>query len=150
MHIYISICVTLLTLIAAMHLLLKAKKEEVSSLFKWISYFIVLVGLLILLCQLARGIKQMLHHGDGECREECHPWMRCGDGGMGGMHGGMHGYMMYGHDGMKCCDMDEEECGDMKMKGDCTHSKMECKDMMGKEDREKGEKEEHEEKREKK
>jgi hypothetical protein len=139
MHIYITICITLLTIIAAMHLVLKANSAGVGSIFKWISYFIVLVGLLILLCQLARGYKMMRHHGDGECKEECHPWMRCHDGMMGGMHGcnkmGDHCGMM------KCCDMDEEREG--KCKGDSMHAKMECKGMMGKEEGEEhGEKEE--------
>src|SRR5690349_21834050 len=104
MHIYISICITLLTLIAAMHLLLKANTQQVSSLFKWISYLIVTVGLLILLCQVVRGVMMMRHHGDNDCKEECHPWLKCNPG-MRGMHGGC---MMYGHGGMRCCDMDEE------------------------------------------
>ena len=152
MHIYITICLTLLTLVAAMHLILKANAAGVGSIFKWITYLIVFVGLCILLCQVVRGISMMCrHHGDKECKEECHPWMRCNDGMMGGpgmcrMHGGM-GMGMCGHGGMmKCCDMDGED-GKCDMKGDSTHAKMECKGMMGKED---GEKEEHEKKEEKK
>jgi hypothetical protein len=141
MFIYISICITLLTIIAAMHLLLKANAQQVSSLFKWIAYFIVLVGLLILFCQIARGIMRMRHHGNEDCKEECHPWLKC-DRGMTGMHG----CMMNGHGNMRCCDMDEDddkECCEGMIKGDSAHMKVECKVIMNKGEKE-GEKEEEE------
>jgi hypothetical protein len=146
MFIYISICITLLTLIAAMHLILKAHSQQVSAMFKWICYLIVLAGLLILICQAARGIMRMRHHGDDDDIEECHSMYKH----HGGMKG-MHSCMMYGHGGMKCCDMEEDDddecCGDM-MKGDSGRVKVECKVIM---DKEKGEKEvEKEEKTEKK
>jgi len=145
MIIYITICITLLTIIAGMHLILKSKNEGTSAIFKWISYLIVLAGLLILLCQVVRGVMMMRHHGDMECKEECHPWMRCNNG-MNTMNGCS---MMGNHSGMrKCCDMDkEQECCDMKMKGDSAHSMMDCKGMMKNEE---GMKEEQEEKQEKK
>jgi hypothetical protein len=119
MFIYVTICVTLLTIIAGMHLILKSNSAPgTSAIFKWISYFIVLVGLLILLCQVVRGISRMRHHGDKDGYEECYS----------GMHG-MSGccMMMSGHGGMKCCDMEEEEgdaCCDMKMKGDSAEHMM--------------------------
>lgn len=129
MHIYISICVTLLTLIAAVHLLLKVNSAGGSSLLKWLSYFIISVGVLILVCQLTRGVTDMIHHGGGDCKEKCHHGMK----GCEGKKGRMHGCMMMGdEDGMrieckkmmmKDCDMDEENG---KCEGDSAHSKKEC------------------------
>ncbi len=123
MHIYISICVTLLTLIAAVHLLLKVNSSGGSSILKWLSYFIISVGVLILVCQLTRGATDMIHHGGGDCKEKCHQ----------GKKGGMHGCMMMGdEDGMrieckkmmmKDCDMKKENG---KCEGDSAHAKKEC------------------------
>ncbi len=123
MHIYISICITLLTLIAAMHLLLKANTQQVSSLFKWISYLIVTVGLLILVCQVVRGVMMMRHH-DNDRMEHSHMFMR--HHGMGNMDCCMG---MKGQGGMRCCEMDEEkgECCEEMMSGDSSHMKVETK-----------------------
>src|SRR5437016_936658 len=132
MCISISICLTLLTIIAAMHLILKAHNAGMSAVFKWISYFIVLAGLALLICLGCCGIRKMCrHHGDNDCKEECHSWMKCHKG----MTGSMHGCMMYGHSGMRCCDMKEgdDACCDKMMKGDSAYSQMECKEMMVKE-----------------
>ncbi len=129
MHIYISICVTLLTLIAAVHLLLKVNSAGGGSILKWLSYFIISVGVLILVCQLTRGVTDMIHHGGGDCKEKCHHGMK----GCEGMKGGMHGCMMMGDEGgmrieckkimMKDCDMEKENG---KCECDSSHAKKEC------------------------
>lgn len=104
---YVSICLTLLTLIAAMHLWAKTQKEQPNALYKWLIYLIVLVGFLILICQLTRGAMRMMHrehHGmmDKEMMFKNHHMMM-----MQGMHE----------------DEDEDECCEgMKngaMKEDC-------------------------------
>ena len=46
-----AISITLLTMIAAMHLLAKSKKEELGSMFKWISFFILAAATTVLVCQ---------------------------------------------------------------------------------------------------
>ncbi|MEI6508166.1 MAG: hypothetical protein WCO54_06745 [Bacteroidota bacterium] len=116
--IYISICITLLTLIAAMYLLAKSKKEELGSLFKWISYGIIAVSILLLVCQLTRGACRMMHCG----KEKCGPEM--------GMHRGMERGMM-NHEMCGGRGGEEMECreGGMMRGGDCGE-KMECKGHM--------------------
>ena len=149
MHIYISICVTLLTLIAALHLILKAHNQGMNAIFKWISYLIVLTGLCILICQVARGINMMRHHDDDDDMEECHGMMRGHHGMMGGMHGMDNCCFMYKDGKMECCDMDKDKkaCCDEMMEGDSTHKKMECKVIVKHMDGDKEEHEEHEEKK---
>jgi hypothetical protein len=108
---YLSICITLLVMIAAMHLLAKAKKENLGSLFTWVTYIIIVVTTLVLICQVARGCKRMcspkekeMHHmmmGRMGCEEEME-----GCSGMGNQH-----------QNMKC----EEWIGDCKgMKKGCS------------------------------
>lgn len=67
---YLSICVTLLTLLAAMYFLTKVNNQNLGSFFKWITYLVITVALLILICQLTRGICRMACSGD-ECKTEC-------------------------------------------------------------------------------
>ncbi|MDP1726304.1 MAG: hypothetical protein Q8M15_05940 [Bacteroidota bacterium] len=67
---YLSICITLLTLLAAMYFLTKVNNQNLGSFFKWITYIVIAVALLILICQLARGIGRMACHR-GECKTEC-------------------------------------------------------------------------------
>ena len=107
---YLTICITLFVIIAAMHLLAKAKKESLGSLFTWISYGIIVVAILILLCQLARGCMRMRHHEEK---------------GMHGMMMGRHHMMMRGMRGedMECCDgmggrMGHDGCNDRMKCGD--------------------------------
>ncbi len=115
---YISICVTLLTMIAAMHLLAKTNKEALGSLFKWVSYAVLIVASLLLLCQVTRGIAKMCCHK--ECKEKSH----CEMGKMGGHRGMMmmeKECRMHGEEG--CCEMEKMH---KKMgKGDCSYMKCE-------------------------
>ncbi len=114
---YLGICITLLVMIAAMHLLAKAKKENLGSLFTWITYGIIIVAILILLCQVARGVKRM-----------CSPREK-------GMHGMMMGHhmMMRGmcNEEMECCEEMGGHHGNMKCEegmGDCKGMKKGCED----------------------
>lgn len=103
---YLSICITLLVMIAAMHLLAKAKKENLGSLFTWITYLIIIVATLILICQVARGFKRM-----------CSPKEK-------GMHGMMMGHHMMM--GRMSCDEEMEGCGGMGGR----HENMKCEEGM--------------------
>ena len=111
---YLTICITLFVIIAAMHLLAKAKKESLGSFFTWVSYGIIVIAILILLCQLARGFRRM-----------CSPKEK-------GMHGMM---MMGGHHMMMRGGMHDEEmecCEGMggRMGHDGCGSRMKCDDDM--------------------
>jgi len=104
---YISVSVTLLTLLAAMYLFAKTNKEELGKFFKILMYIVVIAAFLLFLCQLSRGFRMMCSP-----KGECGPRMEMG---MGMHHQGM---MMKGHDckmeckDMKKCEMEEEEDDD--------------------------------------
>ncbi|MFA7381693.1 MAG: hypothetical protein WC150_14640 [Bacteroidia bacterium] len=108
---YLSICATLLTIIAAMHLLAKTNKETLGSLFKWVSYMVLTVATLLLVCQLVCAICKMCCHNS--CKENSH----CGMG-MGGDHREiMIRKEMHRHGNDKCCKMEKMHGG--MDKGEC-------------------------------
>lgn len=115
----IAIPLTLLVITGGMFLLAKTQKENLGNLFKYISYFVIVVGFLALLCTTARGVKRMM---GGSCMkaEKCMPMqMNCMQGGMGGccnqmmMSGGCNHGMMSG------CSHETEKCS--KMRKECQH-----------------------------
>lgn len=117
--IFITICITLLTLIAALHLLAKVQKDGLGKMFTWASYLIIAVAVLVLICEVTRGIGRMACSHDGKCNHEmaCCPMMG----------GGGH------HDGMKkeCCkpgekammhhDMDDDDAEEHEHPADSVH-----------------------------
>jgi len=113
---YISIVFTLFALLGGMHLLAKAKKEMLGKFFTWISYIIIAVSLLLLICQCTRGIMRMA------CRSGiCPPSENCMPG-MMSASGGRHCRMGYGRccDEMKECKMkNNDACCDKMKKGKC-------------------------------
>ncbi len=109
------ICLSLLTMIAAMHLIAKSNKENSGSFFKWTSYFILVVATCTLVCQIFCCFNRCFLHG-GNCsgKEQC----------FGKMHG----------DDLNCskeiikCERREMKCdGEEKCHGDnkC-HDEMKC------------------------
>ena len=95
---YVSICLTLLTIVAAIHLLLKINKEQGASIYKWLTYLVIVVALLILVCQISRGaMKMMCHENDEKCDRKEMVFRK---------HHQMHMRMM-GEEG-------EDNCGEMK------------------------------------
>ena len=138
---YISICVTMFTAMAGLLLLEKTRKENLGSLFKWVSYIILFIAGLLVVCQLVRGIGRMCHHYvvKKQMKEMCdsmgcdprmmnmHEGMNgCGPGAMGGCCGAMNccgpmgGRMMDKCGAMHGCDEhmmkgmkgDKKECCD--------------------------------------
>ena len=118
---------------AGMLLLAKAKKEELGTFFKLISYLVILVSFLILICQGAQGFKRMCCHKECSGMESgmCGPGMMHGECGPGGGMMMRHGWME--HDGkcmeeMEMCKTmkDSNCCKDMKMHG-CPMDKEEMK-----------------------
>jgi hypothetical protein len=123
-----SIALSLLALVAGMYLLDKTKKEGLGKFYNFISWVVIVISILILLCGLTRGLMRMKHGGNyGYGRMEmCRPGMMddcC--------------MPMRGH----CGKMMREECCDEMMGGEKMHG---CGDME-EEDDDGMEKEEHKE-----
>ncbi len=108
---YLSICGTLLTLIAAMYFLAKVNRENLGSFIKWITYAVITIALLILICQLTRGIGKMTCSKE-KCKTECKM------DGMGGPNKMMMQGMRCEREEMECCEEMEQCMENHKCKGD--------------------------------
>jgi len=121
---YIAISLTLLTLMAGALLLWKTKTDSMGNLARWVSYVVIILSIGMLVCQLSRAGRMMMHAGEmREMRE--HAMM---EGNMMHdhgkrmdccMHDGRMDCCMKEHGGMsaakdKCCDMDKEKEDDGK------------------------------------
>jgi len=111
----ISICLTLLTILASLHFLARVKSENMGIITRLITWGVLITAGGLLIVQLVRGCNRFLHRND-DCTETT---FRMGNG--SGMHGGMmiqkeirrsRGGMHGQHMG----DMDEDECAGM---GNC-------------------------------
>lgn len=74
---FLSLSVTLLVIIASVHLLAKVRNENLGILSKLLGYFVLLTAVLILACQLYRGVDKM-ERGDKKCKKECRKEMMMG------------------------------------------------------------------------
>jgi hypothetical protein len=113
----IASALSLLVVYAGMKLLALTKKDTLGNGYKAVSWILIIMGFLILLCSIAHGV---MHHRANRMMMQTE--MR--DDGWGGRHmGGMnwhHDMMMRGG----CCDgMKDDCCGGMKDDG--------CHDGMG-------------------
>lgn len=143
---YISICLTLAVILAALHFLAKIKTEMLSSFYRFVTWGVLLIALAVLVCQLTRGIGKMMHHsgkcngkecvdnscppGSMKCMMECGnmPSSKCGHGYMGmsncgtmGMHAGCKERM-----GMESTCQMMDKCGKNRSKEECAEM---CKNM---------------------
>lgn len=122
------LAISLLTILAGTLLLAKFRKENTGKFFSWISWFFIVVGLLLFLGSIGFGICRMSkcgYQGKTECRHEM-MMKECNHGMMDksccpqGMNSGMcrkHSGCM-GHDSMmKGCS------GHMEMAGDTVAGK---------------------------
>ena len=76
----VFICLSLLTMIAALHLLAKINKENLGPFLKWTSYFILLVATGVLICQIICSTRMcMMHNGKCNKMEQCSGGMKCSD-----------------------------------------------------------------------
>ena len=116
---------------AGMLLLAKARKDGLGKFFTWISYLVIVIALLMLICQGARGVRRMMCR-TGMCppSAQCMPGMTdrsYGNGNCMMMH---HGYMGgHGESMVRQCCMDHsskcmEEMKECKMAGDSASCKM--------------------------
>jgi hypothetical protein len=80
---YISICITLLTLLASLFYLSKIKSEGLGMLHKVITWVVIVTAGVILICQVAQGCKRMFHRS-GKCHGNTTSFTRTEstDGGM--------------------------------------------------------------------
>lgn len=135
---FIALSITLFIIIAAVHLLAKVKNENLGIFSKLIAYLVLIIAVLMLACQLFRGVDRM-EKGGKKCKKESCREMRNGDNGdhkmikkkfrhgkegkcmKGGCEKGNCSHM--GEDG-KCSIKEGEECSmaccnDSASKGEC-------------------------------
>lgn len=129
--ILISFSLALIAIVFGAKLLAQSQKDNLAALYKYLSWFVIVVGFLVLLCDGARGLLAVSHRGS--IMREKYMMMNRGDGMMGGgqmwmmrHHGMMNcdnnccGGMMNCNDGANCSD-GMMSCPD-EGKGSCTHS----------------------------
>jgi len=116
---------SLLVIVAGMFLLAKTQKDNLSNFFKYVSYFVILVGFLNLFggtaCML---IHKCMKHCAAQCKEHCEKPGRGKHGHMGMGHGEdmmMEKKMMMMHGHGDCC-RGEEKC--MEMEKGCPEAGM--------------------------
>ncbi len=105
---YISVCVTLLTILAGLHVWNKNKSQEHGALYKWMMYLVIGFAVLILICQISQGIMRMT------CGDSCKPGKE--------MKMMRHHKMMMHHGKGDAC------CGGMMNKEDCEKHGADCDD----------------------
>ena len=127
----ISTSLSLLAIVAGMHLLALTNKENLGRFFKLTSYFIVIVGFLSIACIGARGMMHCGFRGQGPCekRDKCEAMdegynKRC-----------EMGSRMHCPDMMRnnCCMSKMMHCREM-MENNCDRNKMRCCNKMEEQD----------------
>ncbi len=111
---YIAIVFTLFALMAGMLLLNKTKKEGLGKFFSFISYLVIIVSLLMLICAGTRGIMRMTCCRSMHSSENCMMDKECGPGGC----------MMMHHEWVRGNARCMEEMRECRMKGDSGSCKM--------------------------
>ena len=130
----IAFTLALLVIVAGMKLMAQAQKESLGNLYKYVSWFVVVMGFLCLLC-VGMHCAMRCHRNHCERMENrcemhehsgCNEMMHCNHGMMGGcmMHNGGCNEMMEGGN----CNMGNGNCNHMG--GDCKE-KMESNCEMG-------------------
>lgn len=131
---FIAVSITLFTLIAGVYLLAKVRNENLGIFPKLLTYLILAVALLMLVCQLYRGVGKMKGH-EGNRHGFHHEMMMDGDGDhmiikKEFRKRGKMGKCKSGMGEKACCTMGADgECGDDCMMPCCkdSASKAECK-----------------------
>lgn len=141
----VACALALLVIYAGMKLLALTKKDSLGNLYRYVSWFIIIVGFLLVLCVAAHCVMRVCHCGDkmmmqtdmrdgydgrGMDGMNHHRWMMR-DGCYGGMMRGSCDGTMRGCDGsMKdgaCCGgMNGGHCDGMK-DGNCGNSMGSCR-----------------------
>lgn len=111
--IFLSIAFTLIAATGLVYLLTRTRSGEHGSFIKWSTYVLLFIAAAVLVCQLAQGVRRMMHHGgkDGyKAKSMCHPGKKSMKGGCA---------MMGSCCGMDagCCSGMQEHCGMNKGRG---------------------------------
>lgn len=72
MHAMITICLALLVIVAGMFLLAKTRTELLGKFFKFVSYMVIILGFLCVVCCLIHCFCPMGHCGKGSCSHDGH------------------------------------------------------------------------------
>jgi hypothetical protein len=130
MHLCLSIAFTLLAAVAGMYLLAKTKAEALGKFFKFISWCVIIVAGISLLCQLGWIACRMVC-----CTGICPPSENCMPDMMIQKHSQMNG--MHGECSMHqgCCEMPDcrsgrEECSSSRCCDEMKESHGKCCDEM--------------------
>ena len=138
----VALPLSILAFAAGVYLLIKVKKEYLSSLFSVLAWLVIIASLAAIGFSVAEGIEDYCEdhcEGKRECHMEKKIIIRGGEGG-GGYHMGEGGCSMKGckMEGDSCA-MDKEACEKMmgkeacdamyKERGRCIMSKDECMEM---------------------
>ena len=105
--ILIHFCLALLVLVAGMQLLAKTQKENLGAFFKWVSYGVITLAVLILICRTVVTCMRMM--GGERNHHEMMMGMRHRGNDMDccmGMNGKMMMNERMGKREMECCDED--------------------------------------------
>jgi hypothetical protein len=122
--ILISFALALIAIVFGAQLLAQSHKDNLGALYKYLAWFIMIVGFLVLLCDGARGLLRMCHRGEERMMRR--EMMMDG----GGMMGGGPTWMMHHRKGnMNCCN---NNCCDGMMNcggnNGCPDGMMNCPD----------------------
>ena len=127
----IACALSLLAIAAGMMLLAQTKKENLGNLFKYVSWFIVIMGFLCIICIGCRSAMRCMMRGERSCHSRMLMMRGDGDGcymgrGMGECGGmGCQGGMMNG------CGMMMHGGGCPMMMGGCQGGGNQCHEGMG-------------------
>lgn len=122
---YVSMSLTMIAVIAVMYVWAKTRDSQPHAIYKWLIYLLLLIGFLILACQVSRGLMKMMCHDDNK---EMH--MRHHPGMMGDMECcpgmGMHARedkCLEERAGLKkeCCDEEDEHHEHMASDSSMSH-----------------------------
>lgn len=120
--ILISLPIALIAIIFGAKLLAQSQKENLGGLYKFLSWFVIVVGILIVLCDFTHGCMRMCHRAgnDGMMYNHCMMMDRCDDGMMMSCP---PMWMMHRRGSMNCCN-GMMNCND----GGSCDGMMNCKD----------------------
>ena len=113
----------LLVIVAGMKLLAQTSKDNLGNLYKYVSWFVIVMGFLCLLCTGMHCAMKCCHRGHERMEERCMMM----HGGCDEMRGGCND-MMYHHGGMGGCMMHHECCNEMMSNGCSENMGGSCKE----------------------
>jgi len=137
--IQISFALALIAIVFGAQLLAQSKKDGLGAMYKYLAWFVIAMGFLILLCDCAQTMRRcMMHREEGRMRQEC--MMRDGGCSEHGMMGGgqccpmMRNHCHHGDMGCmydnSCCKGGDDNCCDPAMMNCHDDGNSSCKDGM--------------------